>query len=56
MHTKSYKVKLEKLHLGRLTRRDQAVRLLDIQRLEVVKIHKPIATNLNTFKHVISQV
>jgi hypothetical protein len=30
MHTKSYKAKFEWLRLARLTRRDQAVRLLDM--------------------------
>jgi hypothetical protein len=30
MHTKSYKAKLERLRTARLTRRDQAVRLLDM--------------------------
>jgi hypothetical protein len=33
---KSYKAKLERLRSARLTRHDQAVRLLDMQRLEVV--------------------
>jgi hypothetical protein len=37
LHTKSYKAKLERLCSTRLTRRDQAVRLLDMQRLQVVK-------------------
>jgi hypothetical protein len=37
MHTKSYKEKLEQLRSARLTRRDQVVRLLDMQRLQVVK-------------------
>jgi hypothetical protein len=36
MHTKSYKAKLERLRSVKLTRRDQAVRLLDMQRLQVV--------------------
>jgi hypothetical protein len=36
LHTKSYKAKLEQLRSA-LTRRDQAVRLLDMQRLQVVK-------------------
>jgi hypothetical protein len=36
LHTKSYKVKLERLYSARLTHRDQAVRLLDMQRLQVV--------------------
>jgi hypothetical protein len=37
LHTKSYKAKLERLRSARLTRRDQEVRLLDIQRLQVVE-------------------
>jgi hypothetical protein len=37
MHTKSYKAKLERLRSARQTHRDQAVRLLDMQRLQVVK-------------------
>jgi hypothetical protein len=35
-HKKNYE-KLERLRLARLTRHDQAVRLLDMQRLQVVK-------------------
>jgi hypothetical protein len=45
----SYKAKLERLRLARLTRRDQAVRLLDMQRLQVVKTLKPTATSFNHF-------
>jgi hypothetical protein len=30
LHTKSYKVKLERLHSARLTHHDQAVKLLDM--------------------------
>jgi hypothetical protein len=37
LHTKSYKTKLERLRSARLTRRNQAIRLLDMQRLQVVK-------------------
>jgi hypothetical protein len=37
LHTKSYKGKLERLRSARLTHRDQAVRLLDMQRLQVVR-------------------
>jgi hypothetical protein len=37
LHTKSYKAKLERLRSVRLTRRDQAIRLLDMQSLQVVK-------------------
>jgi hypothetical protein len=37
LHTKSYKAKLEQLRSARLTCRDQAVRLLDMQRLQVVR-------------------
>jgi hypothetical protein len=37
LHTKSYKAKLERLHSARLTCHDQAVRLLDMQWLQVVK-------------------
>jgi hypothetical protein len=33
LHTKNYKAKLERLRSARLTRRDQAARLLDMQRL-----------------------
>jgi hypothetical protein len=36
LHTKSYKAKLERLRSARLTRRDQAVRFLDMQRLQVI--------------------
>jgi hypothetical protein len=34
---KSYKAKLERLCSARLTHRDQAVRLLDMQRLQAIK-------------------
>jgi hypothetical protein len=37
LHIKSYKAKLERLRSVRLPRCDQAVRLLDMQRLQVVK-------------------
>jgi hypothetical protein len=37
LHTKSYKAKLERLCSARLTRHDQAVKLLNMQRLQVVK-------------------
>jgi hypothetical protein len=37
MHTKRYKAKLGRLRSTRLTRRDQAARLLDTQKLQVVK-------------------
>jgi hypothetical protein len=37
LHTKSYKAKLERLRSARLTRRDHDVRLLGMQRLQVVK-------------------
>jgi hypothetical protein len=37
LHTKSYKAKLERLRSTRLTWHDQVVRLLDMQRLQVVK-------------------
>jgi hypothetical protein len=36
MHTKSYKAKLEQIRSARLTRHDEVVRLLDMQRLQVV--------------------
>jgi hypothetical protein len=36
LHTKSYKAKLERQHSARLICRDHAVRLLDMQRLQVV--------------------
>jgi hypothetical protein len=38
---KQLKVKLERLLSARLTHRDEAVRLLDMQMLQVIKIHKP---------------
>jgi hypothetical protein len=34
---KNYKTKLKRLHSARLTCRDQAVRFLDMQRVQVVK-------------------
>jgi hypothetical protein len=34
LHKKSYKAKLERLRSARLTRHDQAAKLLDIQRLQ----------------------
>jgi hypothetical protein len=37
LHTKSYKAMLEQLRSARLTRCDQAVRLLNMQRLQVVR-------------------
>jgi hypothetical protein len=37
LHTKSYKAKLERLRSTRLTHHDQAVRLLDMQKLQEVK-------------------
>jgi hypothetical protein len=37
LHTKIYKAKLEQLRSARLTRRDQAIRLLDMQMLQLVK-------------------
>jgi hypothetical protein len=37
LYTKSYKIKLERLRSARLTRSDQAVRLVNMQRLQVVK-------------------
>jgi hypothetical protein len=36
LHTKSYEAKLVRLRSARLTRRDQVVRLLDMQRLQVI--------------------
>jgi hypothetical protein len=36
LHTKCYKAKLEWLRSARLTRRDQVVKLLDMQKLQVV--------------------
>jgi hypothetical protein len=36
LHTKSYKAKLERLRSARLTHRDQVVRLLYMQRFQVV--------------------
>jgi hypothetical protein len=41
--------KLERLRLARLTRHDQAVRLLDMQKLQEVKAHKHISTSFNPF-------
>jgi hypothetical protein len=38
LHTKCYKENLERLRSARLTHRDQAVRLLDMQRLQVVRV------------------
>jgi hypothetical protein len=49
LHTKSYKAKLEQLCSARLAHRDQAVRLLDMQRLQVIKTHKPTTV---IFKHL----
>jgi hypothetical protein len=37
LYTKSYKTKIERLRSARLTYRDQTVKLLDMQRLQVVK-------------------
>jgi hypothetical protein len=45
LHTKSYKAKLEQLRSARLICRDQAVRLLDMQRLQEIKTHKPTYSN-----------
>jgi hypothetical protein len=56
---KSYKIKLEWLRSVRLIRRDQAIRLLDMQKLWIyykALMLKTTSTSLNTFKHVISQV
>jgi hypothetical protein len=36
LHTKNYKAKLERLRSVRLAHRDQAVRLLDMQKLQVI--------------------
>jgi hypothetical protein len=36
LHIKNYKAKLERLHSAKLIRRDQAVRLLDMQRFQVI--------------------
>jgi hypothetical protein len=36
LHTKSYKAKLERLRSARLARHDQTVKLLEMQRLQVV--------------------
>jgi hypothetical protein len=36
LHIKSYKVKLERLRSARLTHRGQAIKLLDMQRLQVI--------------------
>jgi hypothetical protein len=45
---KSDKAKLEQLCLARLNHRDQAVRLLDMQKLQAIKTHKPTTV---IFKH-----
>jgi hypothetical protein len=37
LHTKSYKANLERLHSARLTHRDQAIKLLGMQRLHGIK-------------------
>jgi hypothetical protein len=50
------KAKLERLCLTRLTRHDQAVRLLDIPKLQVVKIHKPTASSFNHFNQVLAEL
>jgi hypothetical protein len=47
-HT-TVKAKLEQLCSVRLIRHNQAVRLLDMQRLQVVKVHKPTASSFNHF-------
>jgi hypothetical protein len=53
LHTKSYKAKLERLCLARLTRHDQVVRLLDMRRLQEVKTLVPTTISLNLFNQVL---
>jgi hypothetical protein len=43
------KAKIKRLHSARLTSHDQAVRLLDIPRLQLVKTHKPTTIIFNHF-------
>jgi hypothetical protein len=49
LHTKSYKANHERLCSARLARHDQAAKLLDKQRLQAVKTHKPTLVNFNHF-------
>jgi hypothetical protein len=56
MHTKGYKEKLERLRSARLNHHDQTVTLLDMQRLQAIKTHKPTTINFNHFKASFSQV
>jgi hypothetical protein len=53
-HTKSYKTKLERLRSARLTQHDQAVRLLDMQNLQLVQTLMPTSTSLNLFNQVLA--
>jgi hypothetical protein len=48
-HMKGYKAKLERLRLARLTRHDQAVKLLDMQKLQAMNTHKTTTINFNLF-------
>jgi hypothetical protein len=48
LHT-TVKAKLERLRLARLTQHDQAVKLLDMPRLQVVKNVKPTTTSFIHF-------
>jgi hypothetical protein len=48
LHT-TVKAKLERLRLARLTQYDQAVKLLDMPRLQVVKNVKPTTTSFLHF-------
>jgi predicted dienelactone hydrolase len=48
------KAKLVQLRSARLTRQDQAVGLLDMQMLQMVKTHKPRTTSIITFNQVLA--
>jgi hypothetical protein len=53
LHTKSYKPKLERLRSARQTRRDQVVKLLDMQRLQAIDFLSLLQLSLSTFKQVL---
>jgi hypothetical protein len=42
--------------LSKTDRHDQAVRLLDIPKLQVVKIHKPTTSSFNHFNQVLAEL
>jgi hypothetical protein len=56
LNIKSYKANLERLRSARLTRHDQAVTFLDMQRLQWYGYISLQQRTLITFKHVISLV